>query len=198
MYKFFIFLCLGLTYGQIETKNGKLTFKPPELTEEDQDSPHMPEHLKCDGCLAISFQINKALTKKHEGRSENYRLSESQLADVLDDVCDISTYENNYGLTSRKKRIRIKGPGVDDEPGISSMGGRTPGRLSILCTQFLGGDSEIEEKIYEYWLKKQTTKSVRKIICRNPKLKLYSYCYVPPKNKKNNNKKKEDETKDEL
>lgn len=40
-----------------EEELGKMSFKSPELTDEEQHSSHLPSNLKCDACTAISFQV---------------------------------------------------------------------------------------------------------------------------------------------
>ena len=35
----------------------KLTFKTPELTDEESKSRTIPESFKCDACKAVTFQV---------------------------------------------------------------------------------------------------------------------------------------------
>ena len=34
----------------------KLSFKPPQLSEEEERSPLIPDLMRCDGCLAVAHQ----------------------------------------------------------------------------------------------------------------------------------------------
>jgi hypothetical protein len=54
---------LGLTYCQTKvTKSddgmsGSISFKTPDLNDEEGHSPFVPDHLKCDACKAVAFQV---------------------------------------------------------------------------------------------------------------------------------------------
>ncbi|GFS00292.1 marginal zone B- and B1-cell-specific protein [Elysia marginata] len=32
-------------------------FKPPQMTDEERGSRHMPKHLRCAGCVAVAHQV---------------------------------------------------------------------------------------------------------------------------------------------
>ena len=46
-----------LLYGAMGQEGEKMSFKSPELTDEEQYSSHLPSNLKCDACTAISYQV---------------------------------------------------------------------------------------------------------------------------------------------
>ncbi|GIY26310.1 hypothetical protein CEXT_187031 [Caerostris extrusa] len=58
-----LFLCFIYAIGDEIPKEKKISMSVPTLTEEEIDSNHMPFHMKCDACRAISFQIQQAFTK---------------------------------------------------------------------------------------------------------------------------------------
>ncbi len=35
----------------------KMTFRPPQLTEEEERSPQLPKVMRCDACWAVSYQV---------------------------------------------------------------------------------------------------------------------------------------------
>ena len=34
-----------------------MKFSPPRLSDEEERSPHMPDYLLCDGCVAVATQL---------------------------------------------------------------------------------------------------------------------------------------------
>ena len=47
-----------LLCGAMGQEGEKMSFKSPELTDEEQYSSHLPSNLKCDACTAISYQVS--------------------------------------------------------------------------------------------------------------------------------------------
>ena len=41
----------------MENTEGMIRLSPPTLDEEEQNSPHMPRALRCDGCRAVAYQV---------------------------------------------------------------------------------------------------------------------------------------------
>ena len=41
----------------------KMTFKAPDLTEEDSHSLFVPAEFKCDACLIVAYQVNNLHVK---------------------------------------------------------------------------------------------------------------------------------------
>ena len=37
---------------------GTISFQTPTLNDEESHSMHMPPHLKCDGCIAVVYQVS--------------------------------------------------------------------------------------------------------------------------------------------
>ena len=56
---------VGICHGKVEVnededgkwKDGKISFSTPDLTDDEQHSPFMPDLLKCDACKAIAYQV---------------------------------------------------------------------------------------------------------------------------------------------
>lgn len=55
-----------LSFGYISTVNGdssntdgkvKMSFKPPELNEEESHSQFISDDFKCDACLVVAYQV---------------------------------------------------------------------------------------------------------------------------------------------
>ncbi|MBZ3886740.1 Marginal zone B- and B1-cell-specific protein [Sciurus carolinensis] len=69
-----------------------LSATAPQLDEEEKYSAHMPAHLRCDACRAVSYQmwqhLAKAEAKLHTPDSRGQQeLSESVYTDILDRSC---------------------------------------------------------------------------------------------------------------
>ncbi|KAJ7411654.1 marginal zone B and B1 cell specific protein [Willisornis vidua] len=58
----------------------------PQLSPEEQLSPHMPESLRCDACQAIAFQIEEQLSRA-EQKVGRKALKESDYMEVLERSC---------------------------------------------------------------------------------------------------------------
>ncbi|XP_017528584.2 marginal zone B- and B1-cell-specific protein [Manis javanica] len=131
-----------------------LTATAPQLDDEEKYSAHMPAHLRCDACRAVTYQmwqhLAKAEAKLHPQDSGGRReLSESVYTDVLDQTCS-QTWQD-YGVREVNQVKRLSGPGLTKgpEPSISVMimGGLWPARLSTTCLHYLGEFGE--DHIYE-------------------------------------------------
>ena len=63
----------------------KMTFKPPDLSDEEKYSIQMPEIHKCDGCMAIAYTLHTQLQIKHlkNQHIKQFRIPESQLLDLF-------------------------------------------------------------------------------------------------------------------
>ena len=60
-----LIVCLPAVNGQVKIggKDGveKLTFKTPDLTDEESFSHFLPESMKCDACRAIAYQVSLSI-----------------------------------------------------------------------------------------------------------------------------------------
>ena len=45
----------------------KMSFKPPQLNEEEERSPHLIEEMGCDSCTAVAYQLHKAFENGQMG-----------------------------------------------------------------------------------------------------------------------------------
>lgn len=131
-----------------------LSATAPQLDEEEKYSAHMPAHLRCDACRAVSYQmwqhLAKAEAKLHTPDSRGQQeLSESVYTDILDRSC--SQNWQDYGVREVNQVKHLTGPGLSKgpEPGISVMitGGPWPSRLSATCFHYLGEFGE--DQIYK-------------------------------------------------
>ncbi|PAA74626.1 hypothetical protein BOX15_Mlig020811g3 [Macrostomum lignano] len=156
----------------------KFSFKTPQLSEEEQESLFFPQSLKCDGCIAVSYQIYTKffnLYEKYKAKSQG-RVKESDLLDAFEGVC--SAKNDDYAVKEVGGSLRMVGPGLNlrqDEPGIIQGGGKMPARMRNLCHQFRG---EIgEEELYEEFLKHPTSRQkLEDFLCRNKGQQLTGNC----------------------
>ena len=56
-----MFQCLLFLLLSVLASPESLSFKPPKLTGEERGSILTPSNLQCDACIAVSYQIEKAL-----------------------------------------------------------------------------------------------------------------------------------------
>ncbi|NXG26019.1 MZB1 protein, partial [Grallaria varia] len=115
----------------------------PQLSPEEQLSPHMPESLRCDACQAIAFQIEEQLSKA-ERKVGRKALKESDYMEVLERSC--SQGWESYGVHEVEGQTRLTGPGLPGQEPMSVMvsGGPWPARLSKLCHGFVGERGEAQ------------------------------------------------------
>ena len=75
----------------------KMSFKPPQLTEEQEKLNWMPDEMKCDGCLAVSYQIHATFARGHLHHEDNkeWRLHEG---DVIDKIGEPSFLLSFYSI----------------------------------------------------------------------------------------------------
>ena len=76
---------------------------------------------------------------------------------------------SEYGITDYEDKHRLKGPGLDPEVGkggVSHMGGKWPGRLSMMCSEIVGEFEDNEMELYMIW-KNNSQELLEKILCRD-------------------------------
>merc|ERR1719232_1203778 len=49
-----------------ELEERQMRFSPPQLSDEEERSPHLPEYLLCDGCIAVATQLDLAFRGAHK------------------------------------------------------------------------------------------------------------------------------------
>ena len=65
----------------------KMTFTPPELSDEDQYAIHMPEYLRCDSCMAISYTMHKGFEKKHNNvKDQKWKMDQGMVMEILGEI----------------------------------------------------------------------------------------------------------------
>ncbi|NXO57215.1 MZB1 protein, partial [Aramus guarauna] len=136
----------------------------PQLSPEEQLSPHMPETLRCDACQAIAFQIEEQL-RRAEGKVGRKALSESDYVEVLERSC--SQGWESYGVQELDGEKRLVGPGLLTQKLMSVMvtGGLWPNRLSKMCHGYVGekGDAQI------YGAHRRGPAALRELLCHGEK-----------------------------
>lgn len=126
-----------------------LSFTPPQLSDEEQEAHGTPASMRCDACVAITWNIFQRFLKAEAllPRSrENSKLYESELFEITDEVCERRVF-NNYGVKTVDGRNRLSGDGLaaGDEPGMLMGGGQWPRRMGDACGNILGdlGEEEV-------------------------------------------------------
>lgn len=162
----------------LEEREGMIRLSPPKLDDEEQNSPHIPKALRCDGCRAVAYQLSSEFQRRHKNLSKKKKkLSESDVIEVVETVCS-SGFEN-YGLKAVDGVNRVSGPGLESEksPGMMQGGGRWPLRFQNMCNAYIG---ELDEMgVYEGYLEDNTLED---FLCRRDGL--FSYCKnIPAPNK---------------
>ncbi|XP_022080727.1 marginal zone B- and B1-cell-specific protein-like [Acanthaster planci] len=162
--------------------SGKMSFTTPDLDDEDHHSLHMPDQLLCDACQIVAHMLETKFDKMNEKRpSLKKNLYESDILDAVDEVC--SDEFSSVGIKEIKGVKRLAGPGLStkDVPGIMQGGGKWPGRMREVCTQY-AGDLE-EENIYNAYKEKE----LQKFLCYDEG----RHCAKVAKNKDGKKTKKE-------
>lgn len=150
----------------------KISLSVPKLSEEEMNSNHMPDHLKCDGCLGVSYQITQSFHKAEQRKA--HRLKEHEIIEILENTCDTAFEE--YGIKQVDGANRLSGPGLEAQNvmGMTQMGGKWPVRLQQMCHTYVG---EIEEmEIYEAF-KSERSKAVKDLLCYGTGLNGYCSKY---------------------
>jgi len=132
--------------------SGTIDFKTPELNTEEGGEQNMPFKHRCDACRIIGIKMHEAFDKKvnlypsvRDGKKE---LTESQILDLLEDVCDnLKTWES-VGSKTINGIPRLSAPGFETEqvPGITQGGMKWPWRFKTHCNHLL--EEMGEEEIY--------------------------------------------------
>ncbi|XP_005065334.2 marginal zone B- and B1-cell-specific protein [Mesocricetus auratus] len=164
-----VFGCKAIL-GSLGDNKASLSATAPVLDDEEKYASYMPDHLRCDACRAVAYQMGQHLEKaeaKSPDSSDLQELSESIYTDVLDRTC--SQKWQSYGVQEVNQMKRLVGPGLSKgtEAPISVMitGGPWPNRLSRTCFQYLG---EFEEdQIYEAY--RQGHETLEALLCGGPR-----------------------------
>ena len=81
---YFSLVVQGMDFITEDENRNKISFKAPELSEEEERSPFFTSDMICDGCLAVAHQVDLALKHGHKNYNNmDYRLKESDLLDLL-------------------------------------------------------------------------------------------------------------------
>ncbi|XP_066304012.1 marginal zone B- and B1-cell-specific protein-like [Branchiostoma lanceolatum] len=168
--------------AQQEQSLGSIKFSGPDVNSEESESMHMPDYLKCDACRIIAYQFTEKLKKVTKKRTKP--LSESEIIDTFEEVCESSW--DDYGIKEVDGLKRLSGAGLEtkDVPGVMQGGGKWPFRLKEMCYSYVGNEGE--EELYDVFKSKTT---LEKFLCKEAN----GPCH--PKNKK---VKKTEKDKEEL
>ena len=71
----------------------EVRFSPPRLSDEEERSPHMPDYLLCDGCVAVDTQIQLAFLIAHRHTSLHTQLKPWDVIETLEETCQYKTFE---------------------------------------------------------------------------------------------------------
>ncbi|XP_070544672.1 marginal zone B- and B1-cell-specific protein-like [Ptychodera flava] len=106
--------------------SGKLSFKTPDLSDEEAYSLHLPQELKCDACRIVAYTMKERFDAAHKKRPSLKVLPESEILDILDEIC--TDKWENIGLKEIEGVKRLSGPGLEtkDVPGVMQGGGKWP------------------------------------------------------------------------
>lgn len=123
----------------------KISFTPPELSEEEQLSHVMSKPLRCDACKAVATQTYLAL-KTLKNKKGKTKIKEFEYTAVLDRICTDKVYEN-YGAKQVDGVTILSGEGLLGSNAASMMvgGGLWSTRIANVCGEVVGaiGDDEI-------------------------------------------------------
>merc|ERR1712002_1030059 len=145
-----------------------MKFKPPQLSDEEERSPHMPAYMACDACIAVTIQLEKGLKQAHRHLSMTKDLKQWDVIETFENICQYKTFEE-YGVTDHEGKHRLKGPGLDPTVGaggVSHMGGKWPSRLAEICLEITGEFEDQEMEIYRTW-KTEENNLLGDFLCRN-------------------------------
>ena len=70
-----------------------MKFKPPRLSDEEERSGHMPDYLLCDGCVAVTTQLQLALHSAHRHIGLTNNLKSWDIIETLEETCQYKTFE---------------------------------------------------------------------------------------------------------
>jgi len=149
----------------------RMSFKPPQLSDEEERSQHMPEYLACDACTAAANRIDNAFHQAHRHTKE---LKLWRVIEVLEETCRYRTFEV-YGITEVDGLHRLKGPGLEAEGkgGVAQMGGKWPSRIVDMCLEVTGVYEDEEAEVYRVWREKGT---LHDFFCKSTKRPLLDRC----------------------
>ena len=71
----------------------EMRFTPPQLSDEEERSPHMPAYLACDACIAVSVQIEKGLMFAHRHVDLARDIKQWDVIEAFENVCEYKTFE---------------------------------------------------------------------------------------------------------
>ncbi|RUS79154.1 hypothetical protein EGW08_013101 [Elysia chlorotica] len=143
-------------------------FKPPQMSDEEKGSRHMPKHLRCAGCVAVAHQFELEYKQALKSVKAKKRLSVVDQIDVADTVCQKKMIE--YGLKEHQGKTLLAGPGLAaaDIPGMMEGGGKWEARMSTLCMEII--EEFEEEGIYDIYTEKGAenfASGLCSFICKN-------------------------------
>ena len=163
-------------HATVETEDGpdgktKMKIKAPVLSDEESHSSFIPDHMRCDGCKAVGFQmyvtLNKAATQRPSLKGN---IPESEILDAFDNLCldDTQKVFEAYTMKEVDGHNRLSGPGIEKEskgPTMIQGGGFWPGRLRNICLDFI--DKVGEENLYSNFKKVETLEAFWQYLCYN-------------------------------
>jgi len=152
------FVVFVLAVQVICTSAVKERFKPPQLTDEEENSNLLPAKMKCDGCRAAAYHIFNAFEKLSLSNAK--KLKEDVVYDAVDMGCDESNFRE-YGIKLVKGKNMLSGQGLaaGGKTGLLQGGGKNPHRLRMACFA-LCEDREMD--VYTSYVSAMTTMRTKK------------------------------------
>lgn len=181
----------------------KMSISVPTLSEEEAESVQIPGNLKCCGCIAVAYNIQKQIEAAEANLPKSKKdmpISEVAIIETFEKACSRATYDD-YGVSEVEGKKFLKGDGLPymtERAGASIGGSLWPSRLSRTCSLFTGDETweDGEEEFYlTFWRKSKKNFThelcVNKMkYCTNEQLKLRMTPYANNDIKKSNKSKK--------
>lgn len=123
-----------------------ISYKQPELTEEEQKSNYFPKGMLCDACQIVVFELGTSMALKESKIPKSRKkktLGEIDLMEITEEACEKKKFEK-YAIQQFNGQVALKGPAFPNrnDPGMSMGGGLWPTRYANYC-------GNIMEKLYE-------------------------------------------------
>ena len=77
----------------LKSKMKPMKFTPPQLSDEEERSQHMPDYLACDACQAVTIQLEKGLSYAHRHVSMKKDIKQWDVIETIENICDYKTFE---------------------------------------------------------------------------------------------------------
>jgi len=161
-----ILLLMSLSLSGANAGEQSISFKPPQMDEEEELSKVLPKQYRCDVCQGTVYQMHVKLNKVEQRRGPSLRdkaLKEFEYLEAIEDVCVNSL--SGYAIKGVDGKSMISGPGLpaDSKGGIMGGGGKWPNRFRMFCQELVGEMGE--DELYETYRTSSTRSKFFEAIC---------------------------------